>query len=184
MVVDKESCCLRLPEYAFWYRALLENNFTKLQEILQKSTEPQRNKLINNPFVFDSMDSKHLPLTKQISRRFQIKYPIHLVATLGHEQSFDVLVDSGANIFIKDDCGNNILHLLCYTANANSEKEGQIKAFFKHLLKRLSQSEVNLLLTQKNELDWNPEVTAISLGELGIFLDMFMSKGLNIYLSF
>ena len=125
------------------------------------------------------MDNNQLPLTKQISTRFQIRHPLQLVAALGYKKSCDVLVGNGANIFIKDDCGNNILHLLCYISNSNNQKEGMIRTFYKHLLQKLPQSQINLLLAQKNELDWNPEVTAISLGELGIFLDMFMSKGMN-----
>ena len=179
---NRECCLLRLPQYSFWYDAIVENDFGKVQDILHKSTKLEKNKLVNDPFEFGSNDLNGLPLAKQISNRFEVKYPLQLAAVLGYKQSFDVLMENDANIFIKDNHENNILHLMCYIVNSNSQEEENIRAFYKHLLKSLSHNEMTLLLTQKNELNWNPEVTAISLGVLGIFLDMFMSKGLPIYL--
>ena len=177
MAADK-SCHLRFPENKNWYHALLENDTSKVQEILQKSSKQQRDKLVSNPFNFDCADSTQLPLTKQISSWFQIKYPLQLVVVLGYRQSFDILVDNGSNVFVKDEYGNNILHLMCYILNANNEEEANIRAFYKHLIKKIPQNEINVLLTQKNKLEWNPELTAISLGVLGIFVDIFMTKGM------
>ncbi len=181
MVDIKESSHLKLPEFRFWYNAILENDISKLQDILQKSTKLQRNKLLNEPFDFDPMDSNQLSLTKQISSRFQITYPLQLVAILGYKESFNILVDNGANIFTKDAYGNNILHLMCYIANANNEEEEKLRAFYKHLLEKFPKDDMKLLLICKNNLEWNPEVTAVSLGVLGIFLDIFMSKGMTKY---
>ena len=176
-MVATKGCQVIFLEYHHWYQALLDNNFNKLQDILEKSSEQQGNEFINDPFGFEFVDSNALPLTKQISNRFDINYPLQLMAVLGFEQSFDVLVDKGANIFIQDDYGNNILHLMCYVANANSDEEENLRKFYKYLLKKLSENEINLLLAQKNGFNWNPEVTAISLGTLGIFLEFFFTKG-------
>ncbi len=181
MADEKESCRLRLPEYEFWYRGILENDFRKLQEILEKSSKQHRHKLLNDPFELDTTEYDQLPLSKQISSHFKISYPLQLVAVAGHKESFDILVENGANVFIKDEYGNNILHLMCYFINSNTSVEDKIRAFYKHLFQKIPQNDMNLLLTQKNGLKWTPEVTAISLGVLGLFLDIFMSKGI-IYL--
>ena len=128
------------------------------------------------------MHSATHPLTKQIAKCFHVSHPIQMSAVYGKRNSFQILMKYGGNILIQDDFKNNILHLMCYVINGTPEREEEARMFYRWLITIVSKEHMAQLLSDKNSNDLNAETTAVALGTMGLFLDMFRTRGMYLFI--
>ncbi|XP_067656470.1 serine/threonine-protein phosphatase 6 regulatory ankyrin repeat subunit B-like [Haliotis asinina] len=93
--------------------------------------------------------------------------PLMTAASSGHKEVFDLLVEKGGDVFLKDANGNNMLHIICFGGHFN---------LVKHVLS-LNKLDIN----SRGRYGRTPLMTAAYLGQKKVF-DLLVEKGGNVFL--
>ena len=160
-----------------WIEAILGSNTTSAQNILSRAKQSEKNQLLNGDMTFCSLGASCLPFIKRLSKHFGITRPFHMAAA---SKSFDILVllvEQGCDVFVTDKYGNNVIHILSYIECLKPEDESGVTESYKKLSYVLTKEEIVHLLTMKNTNNLTPLQCASSLGALGIFQNIFETKG-------
>ena len=168
---------MRVPDFQFWFDAILNDNSTEMEKTLTYANVDMAKLLTNGNFDFQQMHSKTHPLMTQIAKCFHVSHPVQMAVVYGKKRAFQILIKYGGNIFVKDRYENNMLHLMCYVINGNPARETEARVFYRWLVDNISTEHMMQLLSQENSNNLNAETTAVALGTMGLFLDMLKTRG-------
>ena len=98
---------LTYPVYYQWYRAILENNATHIEEVVKGATEAEGPVILNGRFVFDQ--KRAAVRRHEASHVYPMCRPLCLAASVGACDVIRVLIKHGCDIYVKDTYGKLLL---------------------------------------------------------------------------
>ncbi len=167
-------------EYHLWLKAIKCNNASKIKEQLENVDKITRAKLLNEPFHWKN-PSNQIFLSrsgKDLSKVFKISYPWTIAAAYSSLDVMDVFLQYDINVLVRDDYGNNVVHILCYLALENEEEK--VEGVYNFLLKTLKCDKLRALLFQENISGLRPLELSSALGVFSMFMSIFQTKGVYI----
>ena len=172
-----ESSASQFETEQLWIKAIYSNTTTLAKDILSKVSNSQKDKLLNSNLSFDSQPGSFLPLTQRLSKHFDLRKPFHLAAVSNSIEILGLFITQGCNINVVDKFGNNVIHMLCYIECLKPDDENLLVTKYRYLTETLKKEEIIHLLAMRNMDNLTPLQLASALGALGVFQEIFETKG-------
>ena len=153
-----------ISQYGEWYSAIMKNRFEYVSEMLQNASDTERERMVNGSFLYETTDEDGKLSIKERAKHCQFQLPIFIAAVFGAKETFDLLLQHGADVFAIDIGNSNILHALVYS-EALISTTGQA-AIFETTVESLSNdpTELKRLFFSENLEGMRPLELACQLG--------------------
>ena len=106
---------LSMEENEDWYLAIKRNQFEYVKDILTAASTTRRGLLVNGQFVYETADKDTKLTDEEKAKHCEFQLPIFIAAVFGAKETFDLLLQHGADVFATDIGNSNILHALVYS---------------------------------------------------------------------
>ncbi len=180
MGIEKDMGKMSLAKYDHWFQAIKNNDQMTVDKELKSATIETKNMLLNWQFDFLSTNNNNEGVSDQeaVYSLFQATHPITLAVVYQSHNVISSLIKHEVNVRVKEINGNNILHMLCYVAYSQTEKEQEFQQTFCLLKNHLQKSDLEFLLMSLNNQELRPLELAAHLGLLGLFDEIFHTPGI------
>ena len=165
-----EMQSLSFEKYSEYFEAIVANDDAFLEHFLSSASEEERLRLVNTRFELTDVECPYF--RKEISNAdVAVTLPLHVAVTNSSLAAARVLIKHGADLFVCDDKGNNLLHACVVTSVYFPKVEMELLATLEEWIDvDLSGEEFEKLLMQENEGRFRPheyafQQEAIRIGE-------------------
>ncbi len=166
-------------EYLHWFNAIANNDAEHVEKSLSNAVEAEKLKLLNGRFMFNDTDTSG-PREADIGMSFRVSRPLHVAIAFTSYDVIATFLKYNVDYEVTDYHGNNIIHTLAHLIHIKPETEEDIRDLYQKILQIVPTSDMKTMLFQENEDKLRPLEVACHLGVLGLFQDIFQTKGVYV----
>ena len=166
-------------EYSDWFNAIINNDAEHVEKSLKNAADAEKLKLLNGRFMFndkDSSDSKDM----HVGMSFRLSRPLHVAIAYTSYDVIATFLKYNVDYGVTDYHGNNVLHTLAHLSQIKPDAEQDMRDLYQKILQVIPTSDMKDMLFQENEERLRPVELACHLGVLGLFQDIFQTKGVYV----
>ena len=175
---DNRPKGLSILKYQFWFDILATDDYAKGRDVLCKVSEAEQQRMVNLPFVYEDQDKVKMFL-KNI--RVRLTYPLHIVASFGHENVLNLLMEFNVCMTSTDAYGCNVFHnMVTASLHICNEQSMHRSGLVNWFVQKIGQNMAASLLMQENKDGLRPMEFAAQQGQVLFMTDILSCKGVYV----